>query len=47
MYFKKEYKLSTLDERCVNNSVSCLRRIPNTAYISKLTNEPTGIYCED
>ena len=45
MHLKKEYKLSTLDERCINNSVSCLRRIPNTAYISKLTNEPTGVYC--
>jgi hypothetical protein len=45
MHLKKEYKLTTLDERCVNNSVSCLRRIPNTAYISKLTNEPTGVYC--
>ena len=42
---QKEYKLKTLDERCINNSVSCLRRIPNTAYISKLTNEPTGVYC--
>ena len=45
MNIKKEYKLSTLDEACVNNSVTCLRRIPNTAYISKLTNEPTGVYC--
>jgi len=45
MYLKKEYNLKTLDERCISNSVSCLRRIPNTAYISKITNEPTGVYC--
>ncbi len=45
MYLKKEYKLKTLDERCINNSVSCLRRIPNTAYLSKITLEPTGVFC--
>ena len=31
MHLKREYKLSTLDERCINNSVWWLRRIPNTA----------------
>jgi hypothetical protein len=42
---KKEYKLKTLDQACINNSVACLRRIPNTQYISKLTKEPTGVWC--
>ena len=45
LHLKKKYKLSTLDERCISNSVSCLRRIPNTKYISKLTGEPTGVWC--
>ena len=45
LHLKKKYRLSTLDERCINNSVSCLRRIPNTKYISKLTGEPTGVWC--
>ena len=45
MHIKKEYKLKTMDEACINNSVTCLRRIPNTAYISKLTNEPIGVNC--
>jgi len=34
-----------MKRRCINNSVSCLRRIPNTAYLSKITLEPTGVYC--
>ena len=45
LHLKKKYRLSTLDERCISNSVSCLRRIPNTKYISKLTGEPTGVWC--
>ena len=45
LHLKKKYSLSTLDERCVNNSVSCMRRIPNTQYISGLTGEPTGVWC--
>ena len=45
LHLKKKYRLSTLDERCISNSVSCLRRIPNTQYISKLTGEPTGVWC--
>jgi hypothetical protein len=45
MYLKKKYFLSTLDERCINNSVSCMRRIPNTQYVSNLTGESTGIWC--
>ena len=43
-YLKEEYKLSTLDQACINNSVACLRRIPNTKYISKITKEPTGVW---
>lgn len=45
LHIKTKYKLNTLDERCVSNSVSCLRRIPNTQYISKITGEPTGVWC--
>jgi hypothetical protein len=42
---KKKYNLKTLDQACINNSVACLRRIPNTKYISKITQEPTGVWC--
>jgi len=44
-YLKSTYKLSTLDDICINNSVSCMRRIVNTQYISKLTGEATGVWC--
>jgi hypothetical protein len=44
-FLKNKYKLKTLDQACINNSVACLRRIPNTQYISKITNEPTGVWC--
>ena len=44
-FIKNKYKLKTLDQACINNSVACLRRIPNTQYISKITKEPTGIWC--
>ena len=44
-FLKKKYKLKTLDQACINNSVACLRRIPNTKYISKITQEPTGVWC--
>ena len=44
-FLKTKYKLKTLDQACINNSVACLRRIPNTQYISKLTQEPTGVWC--
>ncbi len=44
-HLKQKYSLKTLDDICINNSVSCMRRIVNTAYISKLTNEPTGVWC--
>ena len=42
---KKKYNLKTLDQACINNSVACLRRIPNTQYISKIEGTPTGIWC--
>jgi len=44
-HLKEQYKLKTLDDICINNSVSCMRRIVNTAYISKLNKEPTGVWC--
>ncbi len=44
-YIKNKYKLKTLDQACINNSVACLRRIPNTQYISKITGESTGVWC--
>ena len=44
-FIKNKYKLKTLDQACINNSVACLRRIPNTQYISKVTSEPTGVWC--
>jgi hypothetical protein len=44
-FIKNKYKLKTLDQACINNSVACLRRIPNTQYISKVTGEPTGVWC--
>ena len=44
-HLKKKYFLRTLDDICINNSVSCMRRIVNTAYVSKLTGEPTGVWC--
>ena len=44
-HLKKKYFLHTLDEVCINNSVSCMRRIVNTAYISKIEGTPTGVWC--
>jgi len=45
LHLKAKYKLATMDEICVNNSVSCLRRIKNTQYIDKKTNKPSGVWC--
>tara|TARA_R100001509_G_scaffold165363_1_gene146621 strand:+ start:5804 stop:6892 length:1089 start_codon:yes stop_codon:yes gene_type:complete len=45
LYLKTKYKLSTMDEICINNSVSCLRRIKNTQYIDKTTGKPNGVWC--
>jgi len=39
LHLKKEYKLSTLDDICINNSVSCMRRIVNTLHMKG------GVYC--
>ena len=44
-HLKDKYKLKTLDEVCIKNTVSCMRRYPNTAYVSKLTGEKNGYYC--
>jgi len=44
-HLKKKYFLNTLDDICINNSVSCMRRIVNTAYISKIEGTPTGVWC--
>jgi len=44
-FLKTKYKLKTLDQACINNSVACLRRIPNTQYISKIEGTPTGVWC--
>ena len=45
LYLKHKYTLTTLDVQCINNSVSCLRRMPNTFYIDKKTSEPNGKKC--
>jgi len=45
LYLKQKYTLTTLDVQCINNSVSCLRRMPNTSYIDKKTKEPNGKKC--
>ena len=44
-HLKKKYTLTTLDEHCIGNSVSCLRRMPNSEYLDKKTFEPTGRRC--
>jgi len=44
-YLKKKYYLNTLDDICINNSISCMRRIVNTAYISQIEGIPTGVWC--
>ena len=40
MHLKKKYTLTTLDEHCIGNSVSCMRRMPGSQYldINKHTN---------
>ena len=40
LHLKGKYKLSTMDEICINNSITCLRRIANTQYIDKETKKP-------
>ena len=44
-HLKTKYKLKTLDQKCINNSVVCLRRMVNTPYIDKKTNQKNGRYC--
>ena len=45
MFIKDKYKLKSLDEHCINNSVACLRRMVNTPYIHKKTQQKNGRYC--
>ena len=45
LYLKHKYTLTTLDVQCINNSVSCLRRMPHTFYIDKKTKQPNGKKC--
>ena len=45
LFLKDKYTLTTLDTQCINNSVSCLRRMPDTPYINKKTGEPNGQKC--
>jgi len=45
LHLKAKYKLTTMDEICINNSITCLRRIANTQYISKETGKPSGVWC--
>jgi len=42
---KTKYKLKSLDEHCINNSVACLRRMVNTPYINKKTGLKNGRFC--
>ena len=45
LHLRKKYTMTTLDVQCINNSVSCLRRMPDTFYINKKTGEPNGKKC--
>ncbi len=45
LHLRQKYTLTTLDVQCINNSVSCLRRMPDTLYIDKKTGEPNGKKC--
>ena len=42
---KKKYTLTTLDEQCINNSITAMRRFPNTTYLNKKTFESNNRYC--
>jgi len=44
-FLKDKYKLKTLDQHCINNSVTCLRRMVNTPYLDKKTFEFKGRHC--
>lgn len=45
LFLRNKYTLTTLDTQCINNSVSCLRRMPDTLYINKKTGELNGKKC--
>jgi len=42
---KSKYTLTTLDEQCINNSITAMRRFPNTTYLDKKTLESSNKYC--
>jgi len=44
-HLKNKYTMTTLDEHCIGNSISCLRRMPNSEYLDKKTFESTGRKC--
>ena len=44
-FLKVKYKLKTLDQHCINNSVTCLRRMVNTPYLDKKTLKFDGRHC--
>ena len=44
-FLKDKYKLKTLDQQCINNSVACLRRMVNTPYLHKKTFRFVGRHC--
>ena len=44
-FIKDKYRLKTLDQHCINNSVTCLRRMVNTPYLDKKTFEFKGRHC--
>ena len=44
-FLKDKYRLKTLDQHCINNSVTCLRRMVNTPYLDKKTFEFAGRHC--
>ena len=44
-FLKGKYKLKTLDQHCINNSITCLRRMVNTPYLDKKTYNFEGRHC--
>ena len=44
-FLKDKYRLKTLDQQCINNSVACLRRMVNTPYLQKKTLDFVGRHC--
>lgn len=44
-FLKDKYRLKTLDQQCINNSIACLRRMVNTPYLQKKTLDFVGRHC--